>query len=40
MFRKNSTQQLTLEDPTLSLPKSLRKNLEKSWATPFGVAFR
>lgn len=35
MFRKNTTQQLTLEDPTINLPKYLRKNLEKSWASPF-----
>ena len=35
MFRKNHTQQLTLEDPVLALPKYLRQNLEKSWASPF-----
>lgn len=35
MFRKNTVQQLNLEDPTINLPKYLRKNLEKSWATPF-----
>lgn len=35
MFRKNSAQQLSLEDPILFLPKYLRQNLEKSWATPF-----
>ena len=35
MFRKNTIQQLNLEDPTINLPKYLRKNLEKSWATPF-----
>lgn len=35
MFRKNTSQQLNLDDPTINLPKYLRKNLEKSWATPF-----
>lgn len=35
MFRKNHVQQLTLEDPVLALPKYLRQNLEKSWASPF-----
>lgn len=35
MFRKNNTQQITLEDPVLALPKYLRQNLEKSWASPF-----
>ena len=35
MFRKNTVQQLNLDDPTINLPKYLRKNLEKSWATPF-----
>ncbi|WP_054739597.1 hypothetical protein [Cellulosilyticum ruminicola] len=35
MFRKNTVQQLNLGNPTINLPKYLRKNLEKSWATPF-----
>ena len=35
MFRKNTSQQLNLDDPTINLPKYLRNNLEKSWATPF-----
>lgn len=35
MFRKNTAQQITLNDPTLTLPKYLRRNLEKSWAVPF-----
>ncbi len=35
MFRKNNAQQISFEDPILSMPKYLRQNLEKSWATPF-----
>ena len=35
MFRKNTAQQMTLNDPTLTLPKYLQRNLEKSWAVPF-----
>ncbi|WP_054739187.1 hypothetical protein [Cellulosilyticum ruminicola] len=35
MFRKNTVQQLNLQDSTINLPKYLRKNLDKSWATPF-----
>lgn len=37
MFRKNTAQQLNLDDPTITLPKYLRKNLEKSWAVPFNT---
>lgn len=35
MFRKNSMQQLNLDDKIVNMPKYLRRNLEKSWATPF-----
>ena len=29
MFRKNTVQQLNLDDPTINLPKYLRKTLRK-----------
>ena len=34
MFRKNNAQQISFEDPILSIPKYLRLNLEKSWDSP------
>ena len=37
MFRKNTAQQLNLDDPTITLPKYLRRNLEKSWAASFNT---